>query len=132
MRGVNKVILVGNIGADPQRRTTPNGANLATTSLAATETWKDKNGKAQERTEWVRLVFWGKLAEIAAQYVRKGDKIYIEGKLQTSSWQDEQGMEQRRTEVVVISFVMLGGWRQEEPQAEPDGNVAEFDNDIPF
>ena len=93
-RGINKVILVGNIGNEPEMRYMPNGNAVATISLATSDTWKDKNtGEPQERTEWHRVVFFGKLAEIVGQYVHKGSKLYVEGRLQTRKWTDQQGVD---------------------------------------
>ncbi len=104
-RGVNKVILIGNLGNDPDVRYTPNGSAVANLSLATSESWKDRNtGQSQEKTEWHRVVIFGKLAEIAQQYLRKGSKIYLEGKLQTRKWQDQQGQDRYTTEVVVDGF----------------------------
>ncbi len=101
-RGVNKVILIGNLGADPDVRYMPSGDAVANVSLATGESWKDRNtGEAQERTEWHRVVFFGKLAEIVKQYLRKGSKIYVEGKLRTRKWQGQDGQDRYTTEVVV-------------------------------
>lgn len=113
-RGVNKVILVGNLGQDPEVRYTPGGAAITNISIATSESWKDKNsGQMQEKTEWHRVVFFGKLAEIAGEYLHKGSQVYVEGKLQTRKWQDKQGQDRYSTEVVVDSFTgvmqMLGG-----------------------
>ncbi|MFB9886601.1 single-stranded DNA-binding protein [Balneatrix alpica] len=100
--GVNKVILVGNLGADPEVRYMPNGNAVANISLATSESWKDRNsGQMQERTEWHRVVFFGRLAEVVGQYARKGSKLYVEGKLQTRKWQDQSGQDRYTTEVVV-------------------------------
>ena len=106
-RGVNKVILIGNLGSDPEVKYTPNGAPVANFSLATNESWNDKDGQRQERTEWHRLVLWSKLAEIAQQYLKKGAKIYVEGKLQTRSWDDQSGQKRYMTEVVVNDMQML-------------------------
>ena len=107
-RGVNKVILIGNLGADPEVRYTPDGAPVANFNLATSESWNDRSsGEKQERTEWHRLVVWRKLAEIAGQYLKKGSKIYIEGKLQTRSWEDQSGQKRYTTEVVVNELQML-------------------------
>ncbi|MCY4605786.1 MAG: single-stranded DNA-binding protein [Gemmatimonadetes bacterium] len=107
-RGVNKVILIGNLGSDPEVRYTPNGAPVANFSLATSESWNDRNtGERQERTEWHRLVLWSKLAEIAGQYLKKGAKIYVEGRLQTRSWDDQSGQKRYTTEVVVNDMQML-------------------------
>lgn len=113
-RGINKVILVGNLGQDPEVRYTPNGSAVTSLSLATSESWKDKNtGQMQEKTEWHRVSLFGKLAEIAGEYLRKGSQVYIEGKLQTRKWQDKQGQDRYSTEVVVDGFSgvmqMLGG-----------------------
>ena len=113
-RGVNKVILVGNLGQDPEVRYTPGGAAITTISIATSDSWKDKNsGQMQEKTEWHRVVFFGKLAEIAGEYLHKGSQVYVEGKLQTRKWQDKQGQDRYTTEVVVDGFngvmQMLGG-----------------------
>ncbi|WP_095211281.1 single-stranded DNA-binding protein [Endozoicomonas ascidiicola] len=135
-RGVNKVILVGNLGNDPEFRSTANGSSIATLSVATSEAWKDRNtGQQQEKTEWHRVVLFGKLAEIAQQYVRKGSKIYIEGKLQTRKWQDQNGQDRYTTEIVVDGFSgqmqmldgrsdggmgaapMGGGYQQQQQQA---------------
>ena len=105
--GVNKVILVGNLGADPEVRFTPNGAQVATVSLATSENWTDKNGEPRQRTEWHRLVLWRKLADIAREYLKKGSKIYVEGRLQTRSWEDQKGQRHYMTEVVVLDMHML-------------------------
>ena len=108
-RGVNKVILIGNLGSDPEIRYTPGGAAVANVSLATTDSWTDrKSGDKQDRTEWHRLVFWSKLAEIAGQYLKKGSKIYVEGRLQTRSWDDQQtGQKKYTTEIVVNDMTML-------------------------
>jgi len=101
-RGVNKVILIGNLGADPEVRYMPSGDAVANVSLATSESWKDRNtGETQERTEWHRVVFFGKLAEIVKQYVHKGSKLYVEGKLRTRKWQGQDGQDRYTTEVVV-------------------------------
>lgn len=102
MAGVNKVILIGNLGADPEVRYMQNGDPVANVSIATSETWKDRNtGERQERTEWHRVVFFGKIAEIVKQYLRKGSKIYVEGKLRTRKWQGQDGQDRYTTEVVV-------------------------------
>lgn len=108
-RGVNKVILIGNLGGDPEVRYTPNGAAVANISLATNESWTDRSGERQERTEWHRLVLWSKLAEIAGQYLRKGSKVFVEGRLQTRSWDDQSGQKRYTTEVVVNDMQMLDG-----------------------
>ncbi len=136
-RGVNKVILIGNLGNDPDVRFTPNGSAVANLSVATSESWKDRNtGQQQDRTEWHRVVIFGKLAEIAQQYLRKGSKIYIEGKLQTRKWQGQDGQDRYTTEVVVDGFsgqmqmldgrsegmgggAPMGGGYQQQQQAAP-------------
>ena len=112
-RGVNKVILVGNLGQDPEVRYMPNGNGVANISIATTDSWKDKNtGQMQERTEWHRVVLFGKLAEVACEYLRKGSQVYIEGRLQTRKWTDQSGQDKYTTEIVVDmggQMQMLGG-----------------------
>src|SRR5579862_4103669 len=105
---VNKVILVGNLGRDPEMRYTPSGLAVANVTIATTEAWKNKAGEAQESTEWHRLVFYNRLAEIAGEYIRKGSKIYVEGRLQTRKWQDQNtGQDRYMTEIIVDSMQML-------------------------
>lgn len=107
-RGVNKVILIGNLGSDPEVRYTPDGVPVANFSLATTESWNDRNtGERQERTEWHRLVLWRRQAEVAQQYLKKGSKVYVEGKLQTRSWDDQSGQKRYTTEIVVFDMQML-------------------------
>ena len=109
-RGINKAIILGNLGQDPTIRYTAGGAAVTSFSIATSETWKDKNtGEPQERTEWHNVVFFGKLAEIAGQYLKKGSKIYIEGKLQTRKWQDKNGIDRYTTEIIAHELQMLGG-----------------------
>lgn len=112
-RGVNKVILVGNLGQDPDIRYTANGKAVANLTLATSESWKDQSGQIQEKTEWHRVVMFGKLAEIAGEYLRKGSQVYVEGKLQTRKWQDQNGQDKYTTEIVLDPFngsmQMLGG-----------------------
>jgi single-strand DNA-binding protein len=112
-KGVNKVILVGNLGKDPEVRYTPNGKAVANLTLATSESWKDQTGQIQEKTEWHRVSMFGKLAEIAGEYLKKGSQVYVEGKLQTRKWQDQQGQDRYTTEVVLDPFTgvmqMLGG-----------------------
>ena len=112
-RGVNKVILVGNLGNEPEFRAFDNGGAVAKASLATSESWKDQQGQVQERTEWHRLVFSNRLAEIARDYLKRGSQLYVEGKLSTRKWQDQQGNDQYTTEVRVTQMQMLGG-RQEQ------------------
>ncbi|NKB77739.1 MAG: single-stranded DNA-binding protein [Gammaproteobacteria bacterium] len=109
-RGVNKVILVGNLGRDPEIRYTPNGAAVANVTIATSDSWKDKqSGENQERTEWHRVVFFNRLAEIVGEYLKKGSQIYIEGRLQTRKWQDQSGQDRYTTEIVASEMQMLGG-----------------------
>src|SRR5690554_263767 len=118
-RGINKVILIGNLGSDPDTRYMPNGTAVANVSLATSDSWKDKDtGQLQERTEWHRVVFFGKLAEIVGQYLRKGSKIYVEGRLQTREW-EKDGIKRYTTEVVVDfggQMQMLDGQQQQQQQ----------------
>lgn len=144
--GVNKVILIGNIGADPEVKYTASGVPVANFSLATTETWVDKTNQRQERTEWHRLVLWRKLAEIAGQYLKKGSKIYVEGKLQTRSWDDQNGQKRYTTEVVVNDMQMLdargdGGYGGDAGHAAASPAAAEIggppeaplaEDDLPF
>lgn len=146
-RGINKVILIGNLGQDPEVRYLPNGGAVCNLSVATSETWKDKNtGEQQERTEWHRVVLFRRLAEIAGEYLKKGSKVYLEGKLQTRKWQDQQGQDRYTTEVVADDLQMLdsrggsaeygGGSRASAPQSQPGAKPAPVDNgfedDIPF
>ncbi len=150
-RGINKVILVGNLGRDPEVRYTPDGRAIANITVATSETWKDKNtGQQQEKTEWHRVVIFGKLAEIAGEYLRKGSQVYLEGKLQTRKWQDQSGADRYTTEVVLDFngvMQMLGGrpgggeasFGSQAPAAEPQKQAPvappvddDFDDDIPF
>jgi len=109
-RGVNKAIIVGTLGQDPEMRYTANGSAVANISVATNETWKDKStGEAQERTEWHRIVMFGKLAEIASQYLKKGSQAYFEGRIQTRKWQDNSGNDRYSTEIVANEMQMLGG-----------------------
>lgn len=138
---VNKVILVGNLGRDPELRSTPSGQPVATFSLATSRKWRDKEGNRQEQTEWHQIVCWGRQAEVAGEYLTKGKQIYVEGRLQTRSWDDRNSGEKRyKTEVVCDNFQMLGsrgdsggGYR---PPAAPDAggdlSAPPEDDDIPF
>lgn len=161
-RGVNKVILVGNLGADPETRFMPSGGSVTNVRLATSETWKDKQtGQPQERTEWHRVVFFNRLAEIAGEYLKKGSKIYVEGSIRTRKWQDQSGQDRYTTEIVGNEMQMLdsrggggmgGGYDQSYPEAgggfEPSGGSSpsapqsqpqsqpsaggDYDDDIPF
>ena len=138
-RGINKVILVGNLGADPDVRYMPSGRGVTNIRIATSESWKDKQtGSQQERTEWHSVVLFDKLGEIAAEYLRKGSQVYIEGCLRTRKWQDKEGKDRYTTEVIANQMQMLGGKPQGEraPRQEsapaPSADVGEFDDDIPF
>jgi single-strand DNA-binding protein len=154
-RGVNKVILIGNLGKDPEVRYSPNGGAVTNITLATSESWKDKNtGEKQEKTEWHRVVFFGKLAEIAGEYLKKGSQVFIEGRLQTRKWQDKEGKDRYTTEIVAGEMQMLGS-REGRGAPAPDfdqsadegrsnsrapaaagagksGGASDFDDDIPF
>jgi single-strand DNA-binding protein len=139
-RGINKVILIGNLGADPETRYMPSGSAVTNLRLATSESWKDKtSGEQQERTEWHRVAMFGRLAEIAAEYLRKGSQVYIEGSLRTRKWQDKDGNDRWSTEVVANEMQMLGGRAESSaPARSAPAAVAEsgpsdgFDDDIPF
>jgi single-strand DNA-binding protein len=160
-RGINKVILIGNLGADPETRAMPSGTTVANLRVATSESWRDKQtGEQQERTEWHRVALFGRLAEVAGEYLRKGSQVYIEGSLRTRKWQDKQGNERYSTEIVGNDLQMLGGrggasgaggagGAAGTPGAEPAGRGGgaptyaeesgsgasrsdEFDDDIPF
>jgi single-strand DNA-binding protein len=148
-RGINKVILVGNVGQDPETRYMPNGNAVTNITLATSETWKDKNtGEQQERTEWHRVTFYQRLAEIVAEYVKKGSKLYIEGRLQTRSW-EQDGIKRYATDIIANEMQMLdsrgsggsggGGSYQpaqqsgaSEPAEPAPADMGDFDDDIPF
>ena len=150
---VNKVILVGRLGKDPETRYMTSGEAVTNATLATSENWKDKNGEKQERTEWHNLVFYRRLGEIAGEYLRKGSQIYVEGKIQTRKWQDKEGKDRYTTEIVVNEMKMLGSKSsggsfevvenqsapaRSAPAAKPaaaepaKGNFDNFDDDIPF
>ena len=146
-RGVNKVILVGNLGKDPEVRYMPNGNAVANITLATSESWKDKtSGEQQEKTEWHRVVMFRRLGEIAGEYLRKGSQVYVEGSLRTNKWQDKSGNDRYTTEIVASEMQMLGGRSSGDSYApaqapapaasrpEPAAALVEdsFDDDIPF
>ncbi len=152
-RGVNKVILIGNLGKDPEVKYAANGNAVANITLATSESWKDKNtGEQVEKTEWHRVVFFRRLAEVAGEYLKKGSKVYIEGKLQTRKWQDQNGQDRYTTEIVANEMQMLdsrGGstsfdqsynqsaapaqsQSQSAPQQQTPAPAGDFDDDIPF
>ncbi len=108
-RSVNKAILVGNLGADPEVRTTPSGSRVATLSVATNRRWTDRSGVQQEKTEWHRVVAWNNLAEIVERYLRKGDRVYVEGRIEYRQWQGQDGQTRYTTEVIARDMVMLGG-----------------------
>ncbi|HUP98592.1 MAG TPA: single-stranded DNA-binding protein [Usitatibacter sp.] len=156
MASVNKVILIGNLGRDPETRYMPDGGAITNISIATTETWKDKAGEKQEKTEWHRVAFFGKLAEIAGEYLKKGSQVYVEGRLQTRKWQDKDGADKYTTEIVANAMQMLGsrqgmggggaapdrdtgdaaggGQRASAKPAgaKPAGKFDDFEDDIPF
>ena len=147
-RGVNKVIIVGNLGNDPDTRYMPSGSAVTNLSVATNESWKDKQtGEQKDRTEWHRVAMFGRLAEIAAEYLRKGSQVYIEGRLRTRKWQDQQGNDRYTTEIIADEMQMLGGrsgsgapaMSQSGPPPGPPpqgggggGSSGDFDDDIPF
>ena len=147
-RGINKVILVGTLGADPDTRYTPSNAAVTNLSIATNESWKDKqSGEQIEKTEWHRVVMFNRLAEIASEYLRKGSQIYIEGKIQTRKWEDKEGKDRWTTEIVANEMQMLGArssggnsgaesrgepaTKSSSPASSPDSSD-DFDDDIPF
>jgi single-strand DNA-binding protein len=138
---LNKVMLIGNLGRDPEVRHTTSGQTVASFSLATSRKWRDRDGNRQEQTEWHNIVCWGRQAEIAGQYLTKGRQIYVEGRIQTRSWDDQQSGEKKyRTEVVCDNFQMLGsrgsgseyGGGPESSPAEPASDDGPDDDDIPF
>ena len=150
-RGVNKVILIGNLGQDPEVKYMPNGGAVTNVTVATSESWKDKNtGEQKENTEWHRVVFFRRLAEIAGEYLKKGSKVYIEGKLQTRKWQDQSGNDRYTTEIIANEMQMLDGRgagggggssfdqssgsspQRQTASAPASGGMGDFDDDIPF
>ena len=134
MASVNKVIVLGNLGKDPELRHLPNGDAVCNFSLATTESWKDKDGNKQDKTEWHNVVIFRKLAEIAGEYLKKGRPVYIEGRLQTRKWQDKEGKDRYTTEIVADQMQMLGS-REEAKEVAKTPALANFDDmesDIPF
>ncbi len=150
-RGINKVILVGNLGKDPEMRYTPGGVAVANITIATSDSWKDKqSGEQQERTEWHRVVFFNRLAEVVGEYLKKGSQVYVEGRLQTRKWQDQGGQDRYTTEIVANEMQMLGsksgsgsampaddrGFDQTASPAPAAAKTAaadaDFDDDIPF
>ncbi|HZM17543.1 MAG TPA: single-stranded DNA-binding protein [Candidatus Krumholzibacteria bacterium] len=131
MASVNKVILLGNLGADPELRYTNSGTAVANFRMATNERWSDKNGTAQERTEWHNIVAWGKLAEICGKYLKKGRSVYVEGRLQTRSWDDQAGNKRYTTEVVAQVMQMLGGRGGDSPEGEWSARPAPEESAVP-
>ena len=151
MPSVNKVILLGNLGSDPEVRFMPNGEAVCNFSIATTESWKDKAGEKKEKTDWHNIVMYRKLAEIAGEYLKKGRPVYIEGRIQTRKWQTKEGQDRYTTEIIAANMQMLGGkdsasatrsnndqeFNQTNPSKEKSGSPAassfdEFEDDIPF
>ena len=132
-RGINKVILVGNLGADPEVRYMPNGGAVANLRLATTDSWRDKqSGDKQERTEWHRVVLFGKLGEIAGEYLRKGSQVYVEGRIQTKKWQGNDGQDRYSTEIVASDMQMLGGGGAGGGGGGGRGSSADFNQDSSY
>lgn len=141
-KGVNKVILIGHLGQDPEVKYMPSGSAVANVSIATAEQWKDKNtGEKQEKTEWHRVIFFGRLAEVVGEYLRKGSQVYVEGRLQTRKWQDKNGQDRYTTEIVAGELQMLGGKgtgeRADASSGSGDysagaGSAADPNDDIPF
>jgi single-strand DNA-binding protein len=153
MASINKVILIGNLGRDPEVRYTPNGSAVCNVSVATTRNWKNKDsGERMEETEWHRVVFFDRLAEIAGEYLKKGSQVYVEGRLQTRKWQDKDGQDKYTTEIVANVMQMLGSRQgmgggdrdaggerpsagakpKAQPAAKPGGKFDDFEDDIPF
>ena len=145
-RGINKVIIVGNLGQDPDTRYMPSGAAVTNFTVATNESWKDKEtGEQKDRTEWHKITMFGRLAEVSAEYLRKGSQVYIEGKLRTEKWKDKDGNERYTTKIIADEMQMLGGRggggapmqdsgasQGAPPSPPPQGSADEFDDDIPF
>tara|TARA_Y100001958_G_scaffold144187_1_gene121814 strand:+ start:116 stop:523 length:408 start_codon:yes stop_codon:yes gene_type:complete len=130
---VNKVILVGNLGQDPESRFTPQGTAVTNLSVATNETWKNQNGESQDKTEWHRIVMYGKMAETAAEYMKKGQMVYVEGRLETNEWEDQNQVKRKTTQVRCDNFTMLGRRQmQSQETASNDQPSMNSDDDIPF
>ncbi len=151
MASVNKVILIGNLGADPETRYLPSGDAVTNIRIATTEAWKDKGGEKQEHTEWHRIAFFGKQAEIAGEYLKKGSPVYVEGRIRTRKWQDKEGQDRYSTEIVADRMQLLGsrgggadttarepatatvsGSTRPAPAGSKTGGIPEMEDDIPF
>ena len=138
MSGINKVILIGNLGADPETRAMPSGTSVTNIRVATSETWDNKKtGNQEQHTEWHSVAFFGRLAEVAAQYLRKGSQVYVEGKLRTRKWQDKSGTDRYSTEIIANQMQMLGsrGEREQPKDDAPPQSAepkADFDDDLPF
>ena len=137
MASLNKIIIIGHLGRDPESRYMPSGEQITSISVATTESWKDKSGNKQEQTEWHRIAFFGKLAEIAGQYLKKGSQVYVEGKLRTQKYTDKDGIERYQTNIIGDRMLMLGGkpeqsgGRNSYAEAKETGRMPQ-DDDIPF
>ncbi len=142
MSGLNQVNLIGRLGQDPVIRHTASGDAVANISVATSESWKDKNGDKNEKTEWHKVVAFGKLAEIMEKWIKKGSQVYIQGKIQTRKWQDKEGRDNYTTEIVAKDMVMLGGANKSSPESESESEqpydkskavaIESFDDDVPF
>ncbi len=148
MSSLNKIMLIGHLGKDPEVRYTPDGSPVATFSMATSETWTDKNGGRQEHTEWHTIVAWNKLADLSKRFLSKGRQVYVEGRIRSREWNDRDGNKRRSTEVIAAQIVLLGSRPQQgmdagvqpmepasRPSSEPDqafGEAGITDNDIPF
>lgn len=135
MASLNKAILIGNLGKDPEMRYMPNGDAVVNFSIATTESYKDRDGNKQDKTEWHNITIYGKLAEIANQYLKKGSSVYIEGRIQTRKWQDKNGQDRYTTEIIASAMQMLGDskpQRQQEPRKQAPRPAEEFDDDLPW
>ena len=136
---LNKVILIGNLGQDPEARFTPQGTAVTNLSIATNESWKDQSGETQDRTEWHRVVMYGRMAETAAEYMKKGQMVYVEGRLNTREWEDQNQIKRKTTEIRCDNFTMLGR-RSDAPLGQPQGAMSpspsapdsEVDDDLPF
>ena len=141
MKGINKAILIGNLGKDPDVKYTASGSAVANITIATSESWKDKQtGEKKELTEWHRVVMFGRLGEIAGEYLKKGSKVYVEGRLQTRKWQDKTGQDRYTTEIIASEMQMLdgkgggnlGGESGETPESQAAVDLGDFNDDIPF